>query len=269
MSDMNNPKILMTAISEIKRDLPQLMGRDAWSVIEPDFEKYLESLRNSKSEHEQLRYCVMLVDQLKNYEPARLRLTELLKPVDVQRTIIKDIVVIAGQIGLPSDEIRKLQDVVSPNQSSRLIVMKKDFSKAKSIKLRNFAFEFAETSELFAGILALINTTVSNNNYLLISAGILLIARSLYKAASVDISEQDASVFWGLICACDKNKTASEKAIMRNVNKVRVGVSLEPLSLENIKNSLIKLSVIGAVKLVKEATPKWQPVERIKSPSMR
>lgn len=152
-------------------------------------------------------------------------------------------------------------------ESTRFVLPKRDGS-AVSIKLLNIHFDFGDLTNLVAGI---INTSIKDvageANYFLKAAGVLLILSSIYKALEVEISEKEASVFWGFAQSCDEQKMAIESLIRSTTNVNRKKIGLKSLGGDEFKNSLYKLEKLKAIKRVGESPPKWIIVERYRLPS--
>lgn len=264
MNDKFAPASLLKAFSIIEDDLPLLIGESDWNSMAKEYSRLLHQLRDSQDEETQLELCVELVDLLTPFKPAKSKLASIVNSLDLRSRVLTDVALLAEKMNCPAEGISQFNQEISRIPSStKAVFMKEDFSKAKSVKLGNYNFNFGNGAEIAAGIFSLINTTFSENNYLLAAAGILLIAAGLSKALTVEISEQDASVFWGLIKAGETSKTAKVDLILKHTNQEREKVWLDSLSEKEAKNSLLKLSVIGCVQKVNKPKDGWQIIENL------
>ncbi len=265
MTSKSDPDTLLAAFLEIEDELPDLVGESKWSTISGEFNRSLTDLRDSQAETIRLESCVKIMDILTTIEPARTRLAVIIDSLDMRSSVLTGIATIAEQINCTQTEIQEFNKEISRiASSSRNVTMKEDFTKAKTVKFGNLDFDFGDTVEIAANIIALVNATFVEKNSLLVAVGILLAASSLYKKATIDISEQDASVLWGLSESGSKSKTAKEDEILTYVNTRRERISLAPLSKEQVKNSLQKLYILGCVKPTERPKEGWKIIEKVK-----
>lgn len=264
MSDKFKVDTLLVAFSIIENELPSLIGDSTWASISEEFKSELNLLRNSANEQIQNKSCIKLADLVAESEPARNRLASLINSLDLRSNVLVNITSIAKQIECPSTEIWELQREIELPSSTKTVTMKPDFSKARTVKFANFDFNFGDVTEIAAGIIALLNTIFTEKNHLLGASAILLITRGLHKAMTIDIAEQDASVLWGIIQGSGDSEMVEEDRILSITNKERKRIRLEPVTHNQVKHSLQKLSVLGIIKLVETRKNTWQIIEKVK-----
>lgn len=264
MSDILNSENLSYVFSNIIDELPSLIGTTDWEKISHDFELKLEWLKKSKSETERIQLSSDLVEMIAPYSLARTRFIELIKILDPYNAIFVGVASIAQQIGIEKHITDQLKMVTSKEYYQGLKVMKirKGGDKGKSIKLGNLDIDFAEMTELFASMVSTMAGIVGQTNYLLIAAGVLLITRSFHKALTIDLSEHEASVFWGFIHICDDKKISNGDDILKSTNHERKKIGLKPLSKEELKNALHKLASIKSVQPIEGRRNVWQIIEK-------
>jgi hypothetical protein len=269
MPSLMNSKNILAALNNIEGELPSLVGPDAWAKISDAFSKKLDQLRCSNEELEQQQLSAHLIGLLVPYHDARERLKMAIlaeaKQEDLYSSIMADLASLAGQMGLQGVRAKLDAEVLqSSSEQIRVVFMKKDFDNVKSIKLKNLNFDFGEMSALAGGILTTSSKILGDTHPILVAAGVLLIVRSLYKAVTVKIEEREASVFWGFIQACDKEKTASEAAIIKYTNKERERAGLEQLTTNQVKNALHKLASLRSITAVGDKPATWRIIEKYK-----
>lgn len=134
----------------------------------------------------------------------------------------------------------------------------------KTIKIRNFHLDLAMIGELAASTTMTVDKIIHQPDPQIVVAGVLLIIRSLTRAITVQLSEQETSVFWGFVLARDANNVAEEGLITESTNKERVKIGLLPLTNEQVKNILCRLKALKSVEFVKGKQDIWRIVEKYK-----
>ena len=135
-------------------------------------------------------------------------------------------------------------------------------ARTRSIKLSNLAQVGTwEKIELGAGIVltsAEIAAKVHPISHpIIIAAGLLIMIASFTRAITVEFSEREASVFWGLIKACDDEKVATLDAVLERTNEVRNNVGLNSLNEGEIRLALSVLESINCISPVEEKQDTW------------
>ncbi len=250
--------------SKIRGELPLLIGTAAWAEISSSLETKLDQLLGSTSELERLQFSGDLVEMIAPYPAARTRVKGLLEMLDPYNGVLTGMALIARQIGTNEDIIDQLTMAAlqATSPQLKLIEIRKGRDKGKSIKLKNLEFDFGDTTGLVASIIGTAASIVGQTNHLLMAAGILLAARTFYEAITIDLSEQEASVFCGFIQTCDTNRTANRDDILKSTNHERKNIGLKPLTKNELKNVLHKLTAIKSIQPVEGKQNMWRIIEK-------
>ena len=115
-------------------------------------------------------------------------------------------------------------------------------------------------AELIAGASSVLITVVDP-----VIAGVLLTIGSLTKvprAITSQLSEQETSVFWGLVLARDRDNSAEESLIAEYTNDERKKTGRLPLTNEGVRDALHRLEKLKSVELVEEKENTWRIVEK-------
>jgi hypothetical protein len=136
-------------------------------------------------------------------------------------------------------------------------------TRTRSIKLSNLVHaDMGTILEIVASGVLTGADIAAQPHPIIIAAGLLIMIRSFTHAITVEFSEREASVFWGLIQACDKKKVATFDAVVERTNAVRNEVGLSPLSKEEIRLALRVLESIKCIRPVKKRLGTWRIRER-------
>ena len=263
-SDGGSVENILMALDQIENDLPSLVGEKGWLKISKPFKEKLKQLRNSGEKKEQALLSTELIAMLWPYSGAIECLHAARHSTDLYWNLMTNFASLAVTLGLDTRIAQQLTEAASQSQALKRMVMVKPggIGKTKTIKIKNLEFDFGEIGGLAGGIILTAMDIIGEKNYLFMAAGIVIIAASLYKAISVEISEQEATVFWGFIQACDVKKEADEVKILKHTNAERKKFSLESLTKDKVKYSLLKLSSLNSVKAVEGKPDKWRIIEK-------
>jgi hypothetical protein len=136
-------------------------------------------------------------------------------------------------------------------------------TRTRSIKLSNLVrADMGTILEIVAGGVMTGADMAAQPHPIIIAAGLLILIRSFTRALKVELSEREASVFWGLIQACDEGKVAAFDAIVERTNQVRAEAGLDPLSEGEIGLALRLLESIKSVQPAKGKEGAWRIRER-------
>lgn len=238
MSDTTNPDTIYTALCEIENNLPLLVNESDWLKVSAQFHEQLDQLKHSNDESERLRLSASLVGMLIPYPDVYKQLklaieieSKRQKLIDMQNDVIPSLISLAKDMGLDATldtslietsveialRLLQVEEAESDSAYRLLTISKGGIDKGKSIKLKNLTLltlDFAQISELAAGLILISQDNTLNP--LLVTAGVLLIIHNLIKTTTIEIAEQEVSVFWGLIQASrGKDKNANEKSILK------------------------------------------------------
>ncbi len=223
----------------------------------------MKAIQQSTDERERIELSADLVALISPFALARERLFLSLQAARTGHSILTGLASIASRLGSEPEKVELLTRFEGPtNASSRIISQKNGSTGAQSIKLRNLRFDFGEFSALVAGILALVNDAFLEKKGLLAAAGILLAARSIYNAMTVEIAELEASVFFGFIQASDEERVASETAIRAYTNIEREKIGLPRLTEQEVKSALHRLARIKSVERLRGTPGGWRIIEK-------
>jgi hypothetical protein len=258
------PVDVAVAVEEIYDELPLLLGAAQWEQIAPVVDEQLANLQSARDEDRQMQFAAELVGLLAPHEATRRRLHEALQRLDVRRATLLAVAGIAEKVGQDAAAASGLRRAAArPDRGeSRVVMVSAGGTRAKSIKLGNLRLDYGAATELAAGVLALIHDVAGDKNPLLLAAGALLLIRGLEKMSTVALSEREATIFWGCAQASNEEKIAREEAILREANRARTAVGLEPLAAEEMKNVLFNLAQLRCIQRVSEREGAWQIRER-------
>ena len=271
---------ILAALNSLEGELPLLTGED-WETIRDEFYTLMSQMRNSNDPEERDRLASDLVDLLLPYEHARDRLKEEIRFQHIrtvlQDTMKTDLPAFAKAMGLdkkivePSAAVAlesimaELEDSGVSEAGVRLIKIKEGgIDVGKTIKIRNFHLDLAMIGELAASTTMTVDNIIHQLDPQIVIAGVLLIIRSLTRAITIQLSEQETSVFLGFVLARDADNMAEEELITKHTNNERVKIGLLQLTNEQVKNILYRLKALKSVELVKGKQDIWRIVEKYK-----
>lgn len=272
LQDNIDSELVLEIIVQIKGELSSLIDAEEWPIFDNTFTKHMNDLENSNDVTTRQKASILLVALLANFPKAR---TLFLSELENQRSrkflksIEADISKVCDEIGVDASQatmaVTMVQESIKVTQfqdekSQRLLIIPKGgIAPGKSIKFGNIRLDLVELTELISGLL--LASVDKGLNPLLVIAGILLTIRSIYKIMSVDISAQEASVFWGAVHVRDNNNVVNQEVLTTATNIERQKFGLDALSKEQVINSLHKLQLIGSVERVEGMTNEWQVKE--------
>ncbi|MEA3334908.1 MAG: hypothetical protein U9R25_03295 [Chloroflexota bacterium] len=271
-----SPNNVLVALSRMEPDLPDLLSLEDWQADGDTFSAQLEMLRQSTDPDEQLAISQSLIDLLTDYPVVNDRLqTELHAQAMFERMLTTRMSALAETMGIESDAVEPSitaamravhADVVEPSRStdpSRLITIKAGGRDGgEVIKLSNLTLDLATMASLLANTTLIGASLLHQTNPILIAASILSLIVSFREGLSVELSEQDATVFWGLVKACDWDQIADEAAIISWTNYERERVGMPPLHDYYVKRTLEKLEDLKCIRPVKGRPDTWRLVDR-------
>jgi hypothetical protein len=278
--EMMSPFSILSAVNRLLAELPDLLGPEAWSREGHRITTTLEQLEHTRDRQELAKLASQLQSTIAKYDRARTRLNaELHIQADVLGTLDQSLAEIANTLDL--NEVQTLGSIAATTYALSWSVESDDIvplevlktramslkeggvGGAKSVKFSNMSVDLGEVSEIVAGTLLNGFSILEKPHPFLIAAGILLMFRALYKAMTVQITERDASVFWGIIQSRDpQNNTATEHAILETTNRERMARGLSPLNKLEFSNALITLEALKCITAVPDHSRTWRIVER-------
>lgn len=271
MSSIMTPENIQAALDSLESELPSLTGKDVWDSIKDEFHTLKQRLQDSNDPEERDILASELIDLLVPYERARDRLREEIRLQHIRAvlrdTIETDLPAFAAKMEMDSKIVEPsaavilesiVVDLDQEESEVRLIKIKEGgIGPGKSVKIRNFHLDLLSMTELIAtSIITAADPVV---------AGVLLIIGSLTKvpkAVTIQLSEQETSVFWGLVLARDVDNSAEESLIAEYTNVEREKTGRLPLTNEGVRDTLYRLEKLKSVELVEEKQDTWQIVEK-------
>ncbi len=248
MLNINTPENIRLALDIVEEELIILIG-SAWAEFE---QKYRDLYRALTDEEMKWLASVEIIELFAPYITARQRLNNAIVEQDIIAGVLQGMAKIAESIG------------VFQNSSTRLITMQSPI-KVKSIKLGNFEFDFGDMSEICANVILTGNQIEADfavKKYVLVAAGVLLMARSLSKAFTTELSEREATVFYGFTQVADKENCSILNDIREKANEVRAEINLELLDEAKVMQALHNLGKIKSVLLIDDKTSTWCIIEK-------
>ncbi len=277
MKDHRSPIYVLIAFRRIMSMRPKFVEEENWLKIAEEVQSALFALQQSEDQSSQRKNSMQLMGLLSKCPPANERLhAELL----LQRRFM-----IWAQQEFPAD---LLKHTTNPDEMEAALVMMQfatqweptddvtaeaeksiqvhdgEIGKGQSIKFKNLDFDFTEISQLASGSLMTAFNMVSKPHPLVITAGILMIITSFVKAMTVSFSEQDSSVFWGMIQTQNANYVPDEMILLAT-NNMRTEYGFPLLNETQLRKSLQKLTKMECISRQKVGDVlKWRIIEKYK-----
>lgn len=280
MADLMSPYNILAAFNRIEKELPALVGAEGWSKTGEELIMALGQLRSSSDTTEQEELADNLIDLLSEYGQARARLNaEIQVQAAVKDELAGDIMIIANRlVGISTDDPQAFveaayyplgwsfdpEDLAKLDPERRITIKPGGLKGGKSIKFSNVHLDLGEMSEMGAGALLLGYDAITKSHPLVMVAGVLLTIRALTKAMTVELSEQEASVFWGFVQSRDRENSASNRAIFEQTNVERQRYGLDALTEAQFKYAMIMLEQLKCIEKVGAKPDSWRIIEQYK-----
>jgi hypothetical protein len=282
MSDPNSPLNVLAALNRIEEGLPELVGQD-WQVIGNDVQTKMQQLRQSHDSHEQDTLRDDLLIALAPYAVARTRLgTELALQAMIRQALEAQCKAFATELGIDVDAVYDLlaaahcalfwtledgvtltlEDVGRSRFLGRTIqLVPAGQGGATSVKLSNLKLS-KKTLLAVAGAVGAAMQMATGPTLFAVMASVLSTAGAL---AGIDLeehlSQNEASVFWGLIQARDLYNCATETALFEKTNAEREKYGLGPLTRDRFTAALKRLEALKCVELFRSIPRTWHMTE--------
>jgi hypothetical protein len=281
MNDLYSNLNILTAMTRLEPELPYLIG-ETWANVQEQVSADLDALRRSQSGQEQELIAERLIDQMSRFQKAQRRLnSELYIQEAVKNDIEYDIGNIRNDLRCDDQKFRAslhamafgLRWLIDPDDipsqydlETRTITLNPGgVSGGKSIKFSNLSLDFGEMSAIASSGLLTGYEIIKDPNGFVIAAGVLAMISILFKAATVQINEQDASVYWGFIQIRDKkDNTATETDVIASTNQERNKYQREKLKEKDIQLSLTNLQALKSIVPVEGHPERWKLIESFK-----
>jgi hypothetical protein len=153
-----------------------------YSNIEEQYLNLQKQLKNTVGPA-QMRAAAELMQLLAPYDAARERLNNAIILQNEVGENLFSLADFADQLGLDSTVSLQLRKAAQARGPEERIIWQTSPTKATSIKMGNFNFEFGACSEFFVGVIATVcKDVLIEANLILKALGVLMVIRSLYAA---------------------------------------------------------------------------------------
>ena len=248
MPNVDTPENILSALNAVEQKLIELVG-SAWPKLEA---KYRDLYRKLTDKEKKWLASVEIKELFAPYDVASKRLDTAIAEQDMLGGVQLGMAEIAVSMGMPQEACMRRIIVKSP-------------TKAKSIKLGNIEFDFGEMGELCASVILTGSKVVDEfggKRYILVAAGVLLIARLISRKMTTELSELEATVFYGFTQAAGEDKTAVEHAILEKANAARAESGLRLINEADVVSALKKLITLKSVARVESKAATWRIIEK-------
>jgi predicted anti-sigma-YlaC factor YlaD len=257
-NNKNAPHFILAAVTRIYSELPDLIGDD-WPTIQPQVDQHIAALKADPN-----NYAAMgqLSSLFWSYEAAQQRFKAELKVQEIiQQNIHDGMTQIATDLGFDPATVDGLTAAgfanlhwafdantvpsVDDTQTRGITMTAGGVEGGQSVKFTNMHLDVGTFSEIAAGFVTTGFDILDKPHPLLIAAGVLLTVRALHNAMKTELSEQEASVFWSMTQAEEKELT--EETIWHSTNREREKYGLPPLEAVQVRQSLTRLETINSI----------------------
>lgn len=257
------------ALTRLQADLPTLVDADAWPALAGAVPGLLARLAPANDAAVRLAAAVDLQDLIAPHAAARRRfLDELQIQAGLQSMMEEKLSAIAAALGVDAIAVEpslalalqavaaELAEPVQAADQPRLVkIGVGGVDGGQVVRLRNLTIDFKALLTLCAGIVLTRADISGAPDPLTVVSGLFLIVTGLVDGVTVELSTEEASVFWGLIQACGSDQRATESEIMVWCNDWRTTYKLPPLSQGQIDAALRRLATLRVLTAVDGA---WQ-----------
>ena len=277
-----NPPSNTASIDRLERILPLLIGDEGWSQVGNEVKNQLSALK--QQDEADLIIAKLLVLLMPYPDATGYILTES-NPLRLE---LKEIVLRTLELQISSEEIDHASNlalqIVTPisdqNEPQRLATVNKKTMEGRTVKRQNIKLDYQKLIKLTAiaipGTLGLVTTSTKLALVTAILSLITIFSLELIEGQEVKFSEDESSVFLGLVLAIEKNlinkakddkkqeKSASLKSIVKFTNQQRTIVGLTPLTTPQITRILYRLKKLKCVEEINKASSTWLLIEDYK-----
>ena len=250
MTNEIEPTQVLQAVRSLYSELPSMVGEKDWDdTIKPTVDQYLSELEQSQiNSSGAIQASLKLMQCLSRIPDVREKIRTHLMIQQVEKTTGESI-----DPEIKSSMVFFRLDNADEESVRRITIKKEGIDGATSYKLSNLYLDRQRLLDALADTASGAVGVLTNPNPFGIIAGVLGVFRALYKAITVDISQQDASVFWGLIQGQADQAAISENSLLDITNDQRQKLGISQLSSDELRSSL---SVLEKVKSIKKAPGK-------------
>lgn len=289
MPDRFSPVSVLSATSRMKNDLVKLVGVDSLGMFVREIEILTSQLRTSSDQFEKQQFLAELISLFADHPRLRERFNAEINAQSLMRERInRSLSSLSNHWILSEKNLTESLDWISSafeweldqntiavlgkldEESTRTVHLnlsgiETDEPESYTIKLSNLRVNWVQFS-LIVGQTMVMGGEIAQSekpNILILVGAILTMVAVLGDAMKKNISAQDASVFWGMIQACEANqlKQVTEEDILRETNVERKSYDLQPLTEVELHNSLRSLKNIKTIKRVRNKQKVWEMSE--------
>jgi hypothetical protein len=252
----NTPPFVLVAVRRIYDRLPALVGEN-WPQIVGQVDSHLQALETHPDNY---LASTQLFGLLAQYEPARQRLSEELIVQEIFGDHIKSgladkhlsgddslLVAILSVLSWQVDSatVPSAAEMDSMRVMRGIILKAGGVDGAKSVKFQNFDIDLAKLAGVSAGFML----AGQEPKPFVIAAGILIAISTLLSEMTLQIEQQEATVFWGMIQAIGTMTGAGlhEPTITAVTNTERAKRGLDALTEQQVRASLVKLEQLKSI----------------------
>ncbi len=250
------------AVEQLWNELPNILNEADYKCFKASYLKTIQDLEQTENESRQAELLLPLMNAIWKLPLVNNRLQEIRNEKSLLKPIILGLGAILSSLGLGNRE--NIDAYIYNNRVRTILIKPGGIGETKTIKFQNLEFDFGDFGGLAVGIVLAAQEAVEKKHPIILAASIIMIASSIYKASTKVISEQEATVFWGLINIVGSSKQATFQSIFRCTNSERTKLGLDLLTKEQAKASLLKLQEIKAIEMVDEKHHVWKIIEKYK-----
>lgn len=272
------PLNIYTAARRLYDDLPDLVDDDL-PTVQAQLDEQMKAIEAASTMDDMRLPSIQIQKILRQYPNANARLNnEMRVQATVQRNIVGQLkslelddelsqqasllAFIGIQWQVDPDTIPQTEDEIR----SRTVTMQRDFSDGKSVKFSNFELDLTAFMKLSAEFAMIGQDAIDKPKPFVIAAGVLLVLWTLRGEMTEKLTQQEASVFWGMAVACSHKspRVTTKAAILEKTNAEREKVGLAPLTDDQLQYSLTRLLEMKSIARVEDKDDTYEMIENLR-----
>jgi hypothetical protein len=272
------PLNIYTAAKRIYAELPTLIG-DGWTEMQPQLDAHMKAVEAAPTMDDAFYPATQIQKLIRQYPDARTRLSDEMR---LQATVQRNIAVQLRELGFDDEQVQGISplafigiqweadpDTIPQNEDeirSRTVTMQRDFSDGKSVKFSNFELDTGAFMKLSAEFAMIGQDAIDKPKPFVIAAGVLLVLWTLRGEMTEKLTQQEASVFWGVAVACSHKspRVATKTTILEKTNAERGKVGLAPLTDDQLQYSLTRLLEVKSIQRVPGQADTYEMIENLR-----
>jgi hypothetical protein len=269
-----------TATLRIYDELPALLADD-WGTHQPALDDALQQIRTASDAEAMVSPAFRIKTALQPYPTAYQR---LLDEMHLQATVHKEIVKpLQASLGLSAENAAHMAllaltafnwtaepDTIPKNpeqvRSRTITTGTGGKGGGKSVKFNNFSLNADGLLKFGAEFSMMGLDAVGSPSPIVMTASILLTLWTLRAEVTAKLTEQEASVFYGIAVACAHKspRWATKARIHEMTNTERDKIGLDNLSEEQVQYSLARLLEMKSIARVEGRTDTYEMIENLR-----